>query len=140
MNKTLMVLLSFAVTVPAFAAVGVSVSVGQPGFYGQINIGNYPQPQVIYSQPVVVERGPAYEEAPVYLHVPPGYEKHWDKHCRQYGACGRRVYFVKDDWYNHEYVPRYQREHGHGNHGHGHDNGHGHGDHDRGHGHGHDDH
>jgi len=36
-------------TMPAHAAdVGVSISVGQPGFYGQIDIGDFPQPQLIY--------------------------------------------------------------------------------------------
>ena len=137
------------------ADVGVSVSVGQPGFYGQIDIGGYPQPRVIYSQPRVVER--VYEERePIYLRVPPGHAKHWDKHCREYNACGERVYFVRDDWYNREYAPRYQESHrehheeyrgdehheehgeyrqddhrGNGN-GNGHGNGHGH-DHDHDH-------
>lgn len=37
------------VTTPALAAdVGISVSIGQPGFYGRLDIGDYPQPQVIY--------------------------------------------------------------------------------------------
>jgi hypothetical protein len=69
---------------------------------------------------------------PIYLHVPPGHEKHWSKHCAQYNACGRPVYFVRDEWYNNEYVPHYQHAHDndHG-HGHGHDK---HGDHE-GHGH-----
>ena len=36
--------------VPAAAAdVGVSVSVGQPGFYGRIDIGSYPQPRLVYA-------------------------------------------------------------------------------------------
>ena len=115
---------------PAFATdVGVSISVGQPGFYGQIDIGNVPRPPVVYAQPVVIARTPEYVSAPpIYLHVPPGHEKHWDKHCAEYRACGRPVYFVRDDWYNNEYVPRYRQqgdqgdEHGHG-HGHGHGNG-----------------
>jgi hypothetical protein len=120
---------------PAFAGdVGVSITLGQPGFFGQIEIGNAPQPQVIYQQPVVVVQSPAYVSAPpIYLHVPPGHEKHWNKHCAQYNACGRPVYFVRDDWYNNEYVPRYQQgdDGGHG-HGKGHDK---HNDHDEGHGH-----
>jgi hypothetical protein len=118
--------------------VAVSISVGQPGFFGQINIGNIPQPQVVYAQPVVVQPAPEFVAAPpIYLHVPPGHEKHWSKHCAEYHACGRRVYFVRDDWYNNEYVPRYQHEHEHehGDHGHaegheGHDHGEGHDHHD----------
>jgi hypothetical protein len=118
--------------------VAVSITVGQPGFFGQINIGNIPQPQVVYAQPVVVQPAPEFVAAPpIYLHVPPGHEKHWSKHCAEYHACGRRVYFVRDDWYNNEYVPRYQHEHEHehGDHGHGeghegHDHGEGHDHHD----------
>ena len=97
--------------IPAFAAdVGVSISIGQPGFYGQIDIGGYPPPQVIYRQPRVVERVPM-DRPPIYLRVPPGHAKHWSKNCHKYNACGERVYFVKDNWYNREYVPRYQEQH-----------------------------
>ncbi|WP_370868098.1 hypothetical protein [Methylotenera sp.] len=91
---------------------GVSVSIGQPGFYGRIDIGDYPypQPQVIYRQPRIIER--VYmEREPIYMRVPLGHAKNWRKHCRQYGACGERVYFVRDSWYNHEYAPRHQELH-----------------------------
>lgn len=139
MKKTIIAaLLAAAAAAPALAAdVGLSVSIGQPGFYGQINIGNaYPQPQVIYQEPVVIEQRAVYG-APVYLHVPPGHEKHWDKHCREYNACGQRVYFVRDDWYQNSYAPAYRDHGGRGgddDHGPGHGNGNGNG---RGHGHGH---
>jgi len=100
-----------AVIAPAHAAdVGVSISIGQPGFYGQLNLGDFPKPQVIYSQPVVVEQVPM-ERPPIYLHVPPGHAKNWKKHCHEYNACGERVLFVKDKWYNNEYAPRYQEQH-----------------------------
>ena len=142
MKKILCTVLLGACIAPAFAAdVGVSISIGQPGFYGQIDIGNMPQPQLIYSQPVVIQRSPQFVASPpIYLHVPPGHEKHWTKHCAQYNACGRRVYFVRDDWYNKEYVPRYRHGDGDRGGGHGNGNGHGHGrdknhDHDEGHGH-----
>jgi hypothetical protein len=92
------------------ADVGVSVTIGQPGFYGQIDIGNFPQPQVLNAQPVVIERVDP-NRPPIYLHVPPGYERHWKRHCREYHACGERVFFVHDDWYKREYVPRYQEMH-----------------------------
>ena len=99
------------VTTPALAAdVGVSVSIGQPGFYGRLDISDYPPPQVIYRQPIVIERVPMHRP-PIYLRVPPGHAKHWSKHCRKYNACDERVYFVQDNWYNHEYVPRYQEYH-----------------------------
>ncbi|UUZ54880.1 hypothetical protein LP419_02455 [Massilia sp. H-1] len=38
--------------------------------------------------------------------------KKWGKHCGAYNACGRQVYFVKDDWYNNTYAPRYRSAHG----------------------------
>jgi hypothetical protein len=81
--------------------VGVSIGINQPGVYGQINIGNYPPPRVIYPQPVVILQSPVRE--PLYLYVPPGHEKHWDRHCREYDACGRPVYFVREDWVRERY-------------------------------------
>ena len=101
---------SFASTQLWAADVGVSVSIGQPGFYGHINIGDYPAPQVIYRQPMIIERGET-NRPPVYLRVPPGHREHWSRYCREYNACGERVYFVQDNWYNQEYVPRYQEQH-----------------------------
>lgn len=145
MKKTLFaVLLVGAFVAQASAAdVGVSISVGQPGFFGQINIGSLPAPQLIYTRPVVIQRAPdVVLGAPIYLHVRPGYERHWREHCAQYHACGRPVYFVRDDWYNHTYVP-YYRNHGHARHDdhrreydHGHGDRHGHDErHDQGNGH-----
>ena len=97
------------------ADVGVSINIGEPGFYGQIDIGRFPAPQVLYPQPVLISPAPyAVRPGPIYLRVPPGHAKHWDKHCREYDACGRPVYFVQDRWYNDVYAPRY-REHEHGN-------------------------
>jgi len=101
------------VTAPAFAAdVGVAISVGDPRFYGQIVIGNAPPPLLIYREPILVihsiQVGP-----PIYMRVPPGHAKNWKKHCGSYGACGRRVYFVQDGWYNDVYVPHYRKQHGH---------------------------
>jgi hypothetical protein len=143
-----------ALAAPAFAAdVGVSVSVNQPGFYGRIDINQPPPPAaVVYAQPVIVAQ-PAVQvvQQPIYLRVPPGHEKHWSRHCREYNACGVPVYFVRDTYYQQHYVvqepPRVingQRvmvvrevEHDHGHdrdddhdHGHGHGHGKGHGKHD----------
>ena len=99
------------VTTPVLAAdVGVSLSIGQPGFYGRLDIGDYPPPQLIYRQPMMIEQGAMYR-TPIYLRVPPGHARNWRRHCREYNACGERVYFVQDNWYNNEYVPRYQEQH-----------------------------
>ena len=99
-----------SITTTALAAdVGVSISVGQPGFYGRLDIGDYPQPRVIYRQPTLVQPV-AMDRPPVYLRVRPGHARHWKKHCHEYNACAERVLFVQDNWYKREYVPRYQRQ------------------------------
>lgn len=99
-----------AAAAPALATdVGVSVSIGQPGFYGHIDIGNVPRPQVIYAEPVVVQPVPVgVVRQPVYLHVPPGHAKNWSRYCGRYNACAQPVYFVQERWYNDVYVPRYR--------------------------------
>jgi len=104
-----------------------------PGVYGQVQIGNASPPPVVYAQPMLIEPQAA-PPPPVYLHVPPGHAKNWRKHCREYNACNRPVYFVRSAEYEPDYA---RRDHGHDrddDHGHGHGHGHGH-DHDR-----HDDH
>lgn len=112
--KRLLFPVLIAAAMPAFAAVGVSVNVGEPGFYGRIDIGNAPAPQVIYAQPVVIrEVRVAQAPQPLYLRVPPGHAQKWAKHCDKYDACGRPVYFVKDDWYQNVYAPHYRQSHGH---------------------------
>ena len=106
--------LALLVCAPALPAdVSVSVTVGDPGFFGRIDIDSYPRPRLIYAEPVVIHRVPtAVVVSPRYLRVPPGHEKHWEKHCREYGACGAPVYFVEDGWYNTVYVPEYRKKHG----------------------------
>ena len=113
MLRTLFAAVMAAASVPVVAAdVGVSISVGQPGFYGRIDIGDVSQPQIIYPRPAIIRpEPPGVTTRPIYLHVPPGHEKHWRKHCHEYNACGQPVYFVQERWYNEVYVPHY-REHG----------------------------
>lgn len=87
----------------------VSVQVGQPGFYGRIDIGDVPQPKIVNVQPVVIQPPPARVVAqPVYLVVPPEHSMKWDKHCHKYNACSQQVYFVEEGWYNEVYVPKYK--------------------------------
>lgn len=105
MNRIATALLLAAFAVPAWSAdVGVSITIGEPGFYGRIDIGDFPPPVLIYPEPVVIERVHV-ARAPLYLHVPPGHAKNWRKHCHRYGACYRPVYFVKSA----EYEPGYKR-------------------------------
>jgi uncharacterized protein YcfJ len=88
--------------------VGVAVSIGQPGFYGRIEIGNLPPPQLVYAHPIVVQPVAGVASPPIYLRVPPGHAKNWRKHCAHYNACGQPVYFVSDGWYNDVYVAHYR--------------------------------
>jgi hypothetical protein len=131
--------------------VGVSVQISEPGAYGRIDIGRFPQPAVMVQQPVIVQQ-PAYVVAPpqpVYLWVPPGHQKHWRSYCGRYNACGVPVYFVQDRWYRQHVLPHRgerrddrddrrgddrggrggdwddRRGDDHPGHGHGHGNGHG---------------
>ena len=75
-----------------------------PGVYGQVQIGNDRPPPVVYAQPMLIEPQEA-PPPPVYLHVPPGHARNWRKHCHEYNACNRPVYFVR----SREYEPEYQR-------------------------------
>jgi len=131
MKRFLSAIAIVVATTSAFAAdVGVSVSIGQPGFYGTIEIGNYPRPRLVYAEPMVIYPVPGGVIQPVYMRVPPGHARNWRKHCGAYNACGRPVYFVQDSWYNNVYVPQYREKHRYEGGG---DGGHGKGRKDKGH-------
>ena len=119
MKKLLAIVLTLGALAPAFAqtSVGVSIGINQPGVYGRIDIGNFPQPQLIYAQPVIITRPVQYvQQQPVYLYVPPGHQKNWKKHCGRYNACAQPVYFVKEDWVRERYEENHRGDdHGHGN-------------------------
>ena len=109
----------------AETTVGVSIGINQPGVYGRIDIGSYPQPMVVHPQPVVIAPSRvAIYQRPVYLYVPPGHYKNWKRYCNQYRACDQPVYFVREDWVRERYAEEKRRGHGQGDR-HGHDD-HGH--------------
>jgi hypothetical protein len=92
------------------ADVGVSISIGQPGLQGRIDIGRFYEPALIAPQPVIVQPAPVWAPVqPVYLWAPPAHRAHWARYCGQYGACGAPVYFVRDDWYQAHVVPVVRR-------------------------------
>lgn len=96
------VLFSAAAASQAGTNVGVSIEVSQPGVFGRVDIGRFPQPQIVVQQPVVVmppQRTVVVQQEPVYLWVPPDHRRNWRRHCSYYGACGAPVYFVQDRWY-----------------------------------------
>jgi hypothetical protein len=104
-------LVAGASAVPAFASnVAVSISVGEPGFYGHLDIGGYGRPALIYREPVVVVK--KYRGvAPAYVRVPADHSRNWNRYCGRYDACSRPVYFVRDEWYRDVYSPRYRQLH-----------------------------
>lgn len=103
-----------ASAVAANVNVGVSVS-GEitPGVYGRVDIGNTPPP-LVYPQPVViVKQARPVAGGPLYLHVPPGHAKKWNKHCHKYNACSQPVYFVKSAEYEQGNKGRKEKKHKH---------------------------
>jgi hypothetical protein len=129
--------LALAAAVPAVRAQNVSFNAtitGEvaPGVYGQVVLGNRPPPPLVYAQPYIVEPAPVVigvpPPQPIYLHVPPGHAKHWRKHCHEYHACDRPVYFVRSAEYEPGYRPERHEDHGrhdeeHGDHRHHDDDG-----------------
>jgi len=108
--KNIALTFALALAAPAFAApsVGISIGIQQPGVYGRIDIGSYPQPELVYAEPVLISpsRVAAYQR-PIYLYVPVADQRDWRHHCRRYNACGQPVYFVKEQWVR----DRYHQEH-----------------------------
>jgi hypothetical protein len=138
--KLLAVLFSLSITAAHAGTVNVGVSVSgeiQPGVYGRIDINNAAPPPVVYAQPVLIAPPPRpMHLEPLYLNVPPGHARNWNKFCHKYDACGRPVYFVRSAEYAHDRhyahhehehdYDRYRYEERHENRDE--DHGHGHGD------------
>lgn len=83
-------------------------NMGQPGFYGRIDIGSgYPQPPLIFPNALMGNAG-VFSGQPIYMHVPPQHAHYWSSHCQLYGACDWMVYFVDNNWYSSVYVPGFR--------------------------------
>jgi hypothetical protein len=97
---------------PAWSAVdvGVGITIREPGVYGRIEIGSQPPPPLLYPQAVIIAAPAVVVQPPLYLYVPPGHAKNWGKHCGQYNACARHVYFVQESWVQ----TRYDEQHSKG--------------------------
>ncbi len=92
------------------ARAGIAISIGEPGFFGIIDIGGYPTPDLVYPEPIIIDPAAAWGP-PIYLRVPPYYINDWGRYCYEYDACNRPVYFITDTWYNTIYVPRHRHWH-----------------------------
>ncbi|PRC92416.1 hypothetical protein [Solimicrobium silvestre] len=99
----------------AQVSVGVNLNIGDPNFYGQVDLENGPPPPVMYSTPVVVQPAPpGVYYPPVYLRVPTVYYQNWPQYCGMYNACYQPVFFVQENWYMHVYAPMYRSRYPHG--------------------------
>ena len=106
LGAAVMALTMTLTSLPAQAAdVGVSVQISQPGVYGRIDIGRFPQPLLVLQQPVIISPPVVAYAEPVYLWVPPGHRRNWRRHCGHYNACGVPVYFVDNGWYGEHVRP-----------------------------------
>lgn len=87
--------LAFPVGAHAAPNVAVTVNIGGPEIYGRVQIGRV-APPVIFEQPVVIIQPEVMlPRQPIYMRVPPGYERDWSRYCANYGACSQPVYFVQ---------------------------------------------
>lgn len=106
--KKLLILTALLVS-PLLAVAGISINIGEPDYYGQLQIGNE-RPQLLFADPIIIHRGPG-RYPPLYLRVPDYQARNWAAYCYRYNACGRPVYFVNDYWYRNTYAPRYRHHH-----------------------------
>lgn len=97
---------------PAQAQTSLNLQLGQPGYYGQISIGNLAPPPVYGRGPVIVKPSKESDRwrqtslQPIYLRVPLNQSRNWSRYCSLYRACNVPVQFVRDDWYRNVYAPR----------------------------------
>lgn len=82
----------------------------KPGVYGRVELGKNSHPDLVYHDPRVIVVEEKVQRDPIYLHVPPGHAKHWDKHCNKYKACAYPVYFIMSDEYR---EPEKHKKHKH---------------------------
>ena len=100
MRRFILVAALAAAVAPAAASAGVSVEAAHPGFYGRIEIGGFPIPRPTFPEPVIIERVHV-SAPPIYLHVPARTRKGLGgASAPTYDACGHRVFFVQEAWYN----------------------------------------
>jgi len=99
---------------PVQAQTALTLQLGQPGYFGPINLGNHQAPPPVYGYRAVIvrpdsrgrERWIQAGTQPLYLRVPMNQARDWGRYCGLYQACNVPVQFVRDDWYRNVYAPR----------------------------------
>ena len=113
-RELLLMFFAMAAPVPAQTAdAGVSVMPGQPAYYGRLDVGGAPQPQLVSPQPVVIQPVRSVVHQPLHLRVPNDHRRQWQIHCYKYDACTHPVYFVQERWYKEVYTPHSRQQYGH---------------------------
>jgi hypothetical protein len=95
-----------AIVLVGMAVVTTVAAASESGIYGRLDLDGLSTPQVINAKPVLADSSSsrALTQA-VYVHVPPGDEKHWRARCRLYDACDVPVHFVTESWFLDVYLP-----------------------------------
>lgn len=102
---------ALSVAAAAASAADVAVSAGHPDYFGQLEVGHLAPPAVVYENAVIVRGKRRVEGAEaIYMRLPEKQVRQWSKYCSRYDACGRPVYFVKDEWYRNVYVAHHNGE------------------------------
>jgi len=95
-----------AILLTGILAMTTVAAAPESGIYGRLDLDGLARPQVINTKPLLADSssGRASAEA-IYVHVPPGEEKHWRARCRIYDACDVPVHFVTESWFLDVYLP-----------------------------------
>lgn len=99
---------ALSASLPATAQ--VSVSIGQPGFYGRLDIGGFPTPALLFPEPVMIQRVPS-GRPPLYLRVPPAMPGIGAGIAIVTARVASAFISFQDNWYRQEYAPRYRERH-----------------------------
>jgi hypothetical protein len=94
-------------TVTQASDVGVSIHFNQPGVFGRVDFGRHPQP---YPQPRYVAPPPVVMQ-PLRVLAPFEHQRHWNRYCHLYNACGVPVVFVQPEPHRRYVVPAYSHRH-----------------------------
>jgi hypothetical protein len=88
------------------SATAIAQTQTDTGIYGQLDLKGLPKPEVIQAKAVKANSSlmNAFSRT-IYIHVRPGDEEHWARHCKQYDACGSPVLFVTENWFVNVYLP-----------------------------------
>lgn len=99
-RKTLLSLALVAVTCSS------AYATTDEGIYGRLNLKGLPKPETIVDKTIKASNILlSVFNRPAYIHVYPGDEQHWARHCQQYDACTTPVLFVTEAWFLNVYLP-----------------------------------